>query len=226
MKLTYAVLGVLGLCVLGCGSQAKPASQPPAVALSQTPPAAVVLEKFREAVWNELLPQIDTLDHDKIQEKVSVLAVKHFAGNEDILQKQAQWELSQLPKAEPLKDSQWTEVRPKKTAKCVLSLQDGIAEMKNEGFLCFAMWSPVRMANSYRTYCLAKLLGPAGLSKYSMVEAFAKPRPSLLVANWVEPTIMFRTGPEAFIVKLRRNEGGVYELYDIKWLKCKVSNSN
>jgi len=177
------------------------------------------MRAYRDAVWSELLPKINTLDVQGIGQETNRLAEEYFKGHEELVKQEAQRILAELPKAEPIDRSRWvsrlSESEKKQLDSCFEDLNKAAS---SSGYWPHA-WNPVSVAESARMRCLLNTMGPEFLGIRSMiVTAAGQSLDTVADADPDHPALVQRIGDEITIIHLRRTQQGTYELDDFEWL--------
>ena len=88
--------------------------------------------------------------------------------------------------------------------------------MGEQGF-----WSPLAVAQMYRAFVVGEKLGAEMLAKRTMLAEYAPVPGVLLDASLDHPEIATAYGDELIVVRLERDEAGLYHGREVEWLKRK-----
>jgi len=187
-----------------------------------------LIHAFSKEAWATLLPRLDTLEMNDLEEAIAALARRHFAEKHDVFVAEGERRLAELPDGEPFDDrDQWQDRFPSVDDKRSIGKMwpDMADEFLRKGYLPLAS-DPVRVARSLRLSQLVALTDPTTMGVRSMVATAAvQPLDETLDRDPERPVIITRTGDEAVIVRLRRTAAGAYVLDDIEWLVRKKTDS-
>lgn len=193
-----------------------------ATSIRREAPAAAeeVLQAYRQAVWAELLPELDKVSTEDILDTAGTLALRHVAPYTELLAAKGEQVLAGLPALKPIDRSQYEIMHAEKTASADL-IRELTASLGAPGsnLLLARDWNPVAVAQTARALVMQRALGPEWYAKRSLVDALAPPTTELLTPDPARPTIAFLSGDELLLVSLQRTSRRIYQPEKIEWLK-------
>jgi hypothetical protein len=205
---------LLTTVIAGCGPSSEPGGR-------ETSKPEPVLQ-FEQALLEELVPELDELSHDEIQNRINALALKILVPHKGTLHDLASSRMAELAAFDGRLDT-YRDVFDSEQQKALeefrKSLGAKVGEEEAAVLLAGGCWDPSKAALMWRTMVTAQMVGPERISKRSTILALVPARVEVLERDAEKPTMAVVFGPEVFFVRLEYDEAsGVYMPTEFQWL--------
>ena len=213
MRCAFVLL--LTLAAAGCTAQPKTADD--------------VLRAYRERVYSELLPRIG---REPINRELAagIAAARILLPEKPLLFAKVKADLARLPSLRFQADEWETIAERTEYLEMAVEARRNLSKsaptpIDPAAFPFAVFWDPQITAREVRRCVVMMGYGPEQYQELAEIETLLPPAVYAISADPVHPILVYETGPELFIVELRRTKDGYYVDEKIQWLRKKGPTS-
>jgi len=209
-----------GVAAVGSREGGAPGAELPRAGRSSATP------EWQRAVSRQIhetfLPQLDSLSTQELNRKVIATMGRTMESYTTNLRQRGEEVLAELEPIDLGASAGWTRVAVSEDLSTKFMAEfrrtPGVSQ-EGPSMLALGMWNPRRAAAAARSHVMAKTLGAETFGKRMLLEACAPPVVYAADPRPDYPVIVFDTGPERFVVTLRRTPGGCYLPEKAEWFR-------